>query len=259
MILTALLSASLFLAQEPSGFEALAATVHERQLANGLRVLVMPHGDAPVASFHVHVNTGSIDEAAGLTGLAHFAEHMAFKGSRRVGATDWLAERRALDACDDAWKGYERAIAAGVDADQVETLRVAFERARDAADALCDPGAFDRFMETSGGRNSNASTGADSTSYFVSLPVERMETWFWLTREMLGDPVMREFYKERDVVMEERRMRFCVRESTTAVLADAAKAASSPSGLLRSTLASGSSTPAKTARSVSGDPPSRTD
>lgn len=208
MILTVLiLSAPLFPAQEPAGFEALAATVHERQLANGLRVLVMPRGDAPVASFHVHVNAGSIDETTGLTGLAHFAEHMAFKGSRRIGATDWRSERRALDACDEAWKAYESAAASGAGPEALAPLRAAFEAAREAADALCDPGAFDRVMETSGGRNSNASTGADSTRYFVSLPVERMETWFWLTREMLGDPVMREFYKERDVVMEERRMR----------------------------------------------------
>jgi len=207
MMLTLLLAAPLLAPQAAGGFEAMAATVQERELANGLRVLVMPRGDAPVASFHVHVNTGSIDEAGGLTGLAHFAEHMAFKGSRRIGATDWTAERAALDACDAAWKDYERAAVAGAAPAELERLMAAFEAARETADGLCDAGAFDRVMETSGGLNSNASTGADSTNYFVSLPVERMETWFWLTREMLGDPVMREFYKERDVVMEERRMR----------------------------------------------------
>ncbi len=207
MLLTAFLLAPLTCAQAPDGFAALADAVQERELANGLRVIVMPNGEAPVVSFHLHVNTGSIDESGGLTGLAHFAEHMAFKGSRRIGATDWPAERAALEACDLAWKEYELARGAGAEEAELAALLDRFEQARAAADAACDAGAFDRVMETAGGLNSNASTGADSTNYFVSLPLERMETWFWLAREMVGDPVMREFYKERDVVMEERRMR----------------------------------------------------
>jgi predicted Zn-dependent peptidase len=206
MLLSTLLAAPLLL-QGGAGFAALAEEVRERTLPNGLRVLVLPHGEAPVVSFHMHVQVGAIDEASGLTGLAHFAEHMAFKGSRWIGATDWAQEQRLLAACDEAWRRWEEAEAAGAPEEELAALRAAFEEARAAADAACDAGAFDRAMEAAGGLNSNASTGADSTDYYVSLPVERTETWFWLARQMLGSPVMREFYKERDVVMEERRMR----------------------------------------------------
>lgn len=206
--LLALLAApALPAAQEAGGFQALAEQVQERTLANGLRVLVLPRGSAPVASFHLHVAAGAIDEPVGLSGLAHFAEHMAFKGSRRIGARDWAAESAALAACDAAWARVEGARLEGAGADQVAAAEAAFEQARAAADAWSDLGAFDRALETAGGRDANASTGADATHYYVSLPVARMEQWFWLSREMLGDPVMREFYKERDVVMEERRTR----------------------------------------------------
>ncbi|RMH03848.1 MAG: insulinase family protein [Planctomycetota bacterium] len=208
LVLSALLSLAAFPArQEPDGFAALAERVRERELANGLRVIVLPYGEAPVVSFHVRVAVGAIDEPVGRTGLAHFAEHMAFKGSPRIGSRDWPAERAALETCDRAWRALERAEAVGAPPERRAELEAAFEAARAAADRLTDTGAFDRVMETAGGRNSNASTGADATDYFVSLPAGRMETWFWLAREMFGAPVMREFYKERDVVIEERRMR----------------------------------------------------
>lgn len=206
-----LLLAVVPLLQDPAAeaFAAQAAEVQARTLDNGLRVLVLPRGEAPVASFHVLVETGAMDEELGLTGLAHFAEHMAFKGSRRIGAQDWQRERGLLDACDEAWAEYEAAATGRVaaTAEQVEALREAFEEARAAADELSDASAFDRAVEAAGGLDQNASTGVDVTRYFVSLPSERLEQWFWLTREQLGAPVMREFYKERDVVMEERRMR----------------------------------------------------
>lgn len=192
-----------------NGFTSLAEQVQERTLENGLRVLVLPRGEAPVASFRVYVQTGAMDEDAGLTGLAHFAEHMAFKGSRRIGALDWPREQELLASCDAAWARYEAAATGEVvaTAEEVEALRLKFEEARQAADDASDASAFDRAVERAGGLDQNATTGCDATQYFVSLPAERLEQWFWLTREQIGAPVMREFYKERDVVMEERRMR----------------------------------------------------
>lgn len=188
------------------GFAAQAARVEERVLDNGLTVIVLPRGEAPVVSFHLHVEAGSMDEVSGQTGLAHFAEHMAFKGSPRIGSQDWEAEREALAACDAAWALYETAVESGEDVERVQELHEAFESAREQADALTEAAAFDHAVEEAGGAG-NASTGADGTNYFVSVPAQYLETFFWLTREQIGAPVMREFYKERDVVMEERRLR----------------------------------------------------
>jgi len=200
-----LFAPSVSLQDVNDGFQALADEVEMTVLDNGLRVIVLPRGEAPVASFRVHVLTGAIDEAAGLTGLAHFAEHMAFKGSERIGAGNWLSEKLALEECDRAWKAYEAARAGG--AEEAAALLKEFDAARERADAYSRAPDFDAVVEEAGGADSNASTGVDATRYYVSLPSNRLETWFWLTREMLGAPVMREFYKERDVVMEERRMR----------------------------------------------------
>jgi predicted Zn-dependent peptidase len=195
---------------EKDGFQAMVDEVEFHQLDNGLRILVLPFGEAPVAAFRVTVATGGLDEETGLTGLAHFAEHMAFKGSRRIGSSNWLTEERALLACDQAWKLYEQASTGQlgeIDEEEIAQLLASFEAARAEADGFSRAGDFDTAVAVAGGLDQNASTGADSTEYHVSLPTSQMEAWFWLTREQLGDPVMREFYKERDVVMEERRMR----------------------------------------------------
>ncbi len=195
-------------AQAEDGFRALANQVESKTLSNGLRVVVMPRGEAPVASFHVYVRAGAMDEEAGLTGLAHFAEHMVFKGSRRIGALNWRAEKDAMDKCDAAWAAYENALTFGVASEsEIAELRANFELLDEQAVGLAAAGDFDSAVERAGGRDQNATTGADATRYFVSLPSNRMEQWFWLTREQLGGPVMREFYRERSVVMEERRMR----------------------------------------------------
>ncbi|MDP6850838.1 MAG: pitrilysin family protein, partial [Planctomycetota bacterium] len=209
-MLSLFLLPALLLPQSEDGFSALAEEVEMKVLDNGLRVLALPHGDAPVVAFHVYVRTGAMDEEAGLTGLAHFAEHMAFKGSDRIGAVNWRAEQEALLRSDQAWTAYEHALTAPAgeyEEDEVVALKKRFESLNQRAVDLADAGAFDRAVEVAGGKDQNATTGADATRYFVSLPSNRMETWFWLTREQIGAPCMREFYQERDVVMEERRMR----------------------------------------------------
>lgn len=197
-------------AQTEDGFRALAEQVELRTLDNGLRVVVLPRGKAPVASFHLYVRAGAIDEESGLTGLAHFAEHMAFKGSRRIGALNWALELEAMRRCDSAWAAYELAATDEnglFREDEVAARYQRFLALDERAVGLADAGRFDAAVESAGGRDQNATTGADATQYFVSLPSNRMEQWFWLTREQIGGPVMREFYRERSVVMEERRMR----------------------------------------------------
>ena len=201
---------ALLFPQSGDGFSALAKEVEMRTLDNGLRVLTLPHGDAPVVAFHIYVQAGAMDEEIGLTGLAHFAEHMAFKGSNRIGAINWRAEQEAMLRSDQAWAAYEQALTAPVgnyEEDEIEALKNRFNSLNQRAVNLADAGAFDRAVEVAGGRDQNATTGTDATRYFVSLPANRTETWFWLTREQIGAPCMREFYQERDVVMEERRMR----------------------------------------------------
>jgi len=184
--------------------------VQMETLANGMRVLVLPQGDAPVAAFHLLIRAGSRNEPPGKGGLAHLAEHLVFRGSARLGSRDWPEEQRALQKADLAWKAWQEARthpSPRVDAEALADLRQQFLDARAEADALGDPGAFDRRIERAGGRDQNASTDADSMRFTVSLPANRAEPWFWLMREVIQRPVMRGFYTERDVVEEERRSR----------------------------------------------------
>ena len=193
--------------------EALAAEfpliedVVEHQLENGWRFLLVPRGGEPVVSFETHVLVGSVDELPGETGLAHVFEHMAFKGSDRVGTRDWPAERNALEAIERAREELARA-KSGTDAAALALAEETFERARLEAGTHVVEEEFSRILEEAGGLHSlNASTTADETRYVVSLPSNQLELWCWMEAERFSRPVLREFYRECEAVLEERRMR----------------------------------------------------
>src|SRR6476646_876968 len=151
-----------------------------KKLANGLTIVIMERPEAPVFSFYTRVNVGSVHEVAGITGLAHMFEHMAFKGTHEIGNTNWPKEKVALE------KAWQDAVT--------------------AADEFVVPNEFGEIVESQGGAGLNASTDRDETTYFYSFPQNRLELWAYLESERFLEPVMRQFYKERDVVYEERRM-----------------------------------------------------
>jgi predicted Zn-dependent peptidase len=114
-----------------------------------------------------------------------------------------------MDAIDAAYARLDAERAKGRLADpaKVTTLSGQVEQAIDKAESFVEPNEYDRIVESNGGLDMNASTGEDSTNYFYSFPSNRVELWFLLESERFLQPVFREFYKERDVVREERRMR----------------------------------------------------
>jgi predicted Zn-dependent peptidase len=193
-------------AQDLASFEK-RTTV--RQLDNGLTVILMERHDAPVFSYATVVNTGSAQEVPGITGLAHMFEHMAFKGSDRIGSTDWNAERQSLARVEEAYRAYDEARRAetGRDENKVKQLEKEWNDATTAADAYVKRNEFSEVVDRAGGVGMNAYTSSDATVYFFSLPSNRFELWAFLESERFRNPVFREFYKERDVVTEERRMR----------------------------------------------------
>lgn len=164
---------------------------------------------APVVSCLTYADVGAAQETKGITGLAHLFEHMAFKGSSRLGTTNFEAERPALDKVDQAFAAYarERQKRDKADPEKLKELTAAFEAAQDEARRYVVPNEFGEAIEKAGGQDLNAMTDNDSTCYFFSLPSNELELWFYLESERFRDPVFREFYKERDVVMEERRLR----------------------------------------------------
>src|SRR5579859_1156924 len=200
------LFAALLHAQDISSFEK---KITVKKLPNGLTVLVMERPEAPVFSFFTHVNAGSAQEVIGITGLAHIFEHMAFKGTDKIGTTNYPAEKVALEKVEKTYAAYlaENLKEFGRDPKKVSQLEKAWQDAMEEAQQYVIPNQFGEIVESEGGVGLNAFTDWDETGYFYSFPENRLELWAYLESERFLHPVMREFYKERDVVYEERRLR----------------------------------------------------
>lgn len=180
--------------------------VREVVLDNGMTILVLPREGAPTVSFVVRFGVGGVHEHLGTTGIAHLLEHMLFKGTTSIGTRDIDAERVLFARMDAAHDTLLRARASG-DRERVAAFETRIEALEDSARTLIEPNELDRILTEAGARGMNATTSSEATSYFVELPANRVELWFALEADRMSDPVFREFYAERNVVTEERRMR----------------------------------------------------
>ncbi|MFQ6035668.1 MAG: M16 family metallopeptidase [Sedimentisphaerales bacterium] len=180
----------------------------EFTLDNGLKFLVLERHEAPVVSFHTYADVGSVDEVKGITGLAHLFEHMAFKGTKTIGTKDYDAEAKALAKMDKLFLAIkaEQRKPGQADKAKLEELQRQFEQARKEAQEYLVHDEFEEVYSRAGATGFNAYTSYDATQYIVSLPSNKVELWMSLESDRFANPVVREFYKEKDVVMEERRM-----------------------------------------------------
>jgi predicted Zn-dependent peptidase len=191
-------------AQDVAQFEK---RMTEFTLDNGLKFLVLERHDVPVVSFHIHADVGSVDEVKGITGLAHLFEHLAFKGTKTIGTKNYQAEAKAMARMDelfDAIKAERRK--AEPDQTRLEQLQKQFEEAQEEAQKHLVHDEYEEAFSREGSAGFNAYTSHDATQYIVSLPSNKVELWMTMESDRFAHPVLREFYKEKDVVMEERRM-----------------------------------------------------
>jgi predicted Zn-dependent peptidase len=198
--------AALAAAQDVASFEK---RVTVKKLPNGLTLIICERPEAPVFSFYTLVDAGSAQDPLRETGLAHMFEHMAFKGTTTIGTTDYAAEKPALEKVEVAYAAYiaERDKTVGRDEAKLKQLEKAWQDAIAAADKFVVSNEFGKIVEQNGGEDMNAATNYDETVYHYSFPENRLELWAYLESERFLHPVLREFYKERNVVIEERRMR----------------------------------------------------
>lgn len=180
--------------------------VTEFRLDNGLKFIVLERHEAPVVSFVTYADVGGANEPDGKTGVAHFLEHLAFKGTPRIGTKDYKAEKPLLDRLDQLAEQIQAAKAAGKET-EVAILQAEFTKVETEANSLVKQNELGKIVEQAGGVGLNAATSADSTVYFYSFPANKLELWMSLESERFLEPVFREFYKEKDVILEERRMR----------------------------------------------------
>ncbi|HVP37562.1 MAG TPA: pitrilysin family protein [Candidatus Saccharimonadales bacterium] len=192
-----------------TGLEALEKQVKDFTLPNGMKFVVVERHDAPIFSFFTMVNAGSAQEQLGAIGVAHMMEHMAFKGTPTVGTSDYAKEKPLLDAEEQAWNDYltERRKGMHADSTRLAALEKAWKDAQEASRKYVVSNEYSKILERNGVQGLNAYTADDVTAYHYSLPSNRLELWAMLEGDRLAHPVFREFYKEREVVYEERRMR----------------------------------------------------
>ncbi len=193
-------------AQDLKSFEQRITT---KVLPNGLTILICERPEAPVFAYTTFVDAGDVNDPMGESGLAHMFEHLAFKGTTEIGTTNWPAEKAALEKVEEANNAYEEEFRNpnGADKQKLALLKSKFDEAQAEAEKYVVPNQFTEIAERNGAHDLNAGTGLDETQFFWQMPENRLELWAWLESGRLADVVPREFYKERDVVMEERRMR----------------------------------------------------
>ena len=204
----AFFSASVTWANDP--VKGLEKKVAEHSLKNGMKLLILERRGAPLVSFQMMFRAGSVDEESGKSGLAHLFEHMMFKGSQTVGTRDYKAEAPLLDKIDLAARDLmdEESRGEKADSEKIKTLQRRLDTLEAEHQKLLVPSEFEEIYQREGAEGLNAFTGRDMTGFVVNLPSNKWELWPLLEADRMARPVLREFYKERDVVMEERRMRY---------------------------------------------------
>jgi predicted Zn-dependent peptidase len=197
--------------------------VQEIVLDNGMRLLLVPRkGDPNVAAGWL-ARVGSVNERPGITGLSHLFEHMMFKGTHAIGTKD-IAENlkliKEMDAARAELRQEEQTLIRKARLGEIsdtkdpkhrserhKELLAKFNELTKREKDLMVKDEFDRIYTTAGGSGMNAGTSNDFTVYFINVPANKLELWFWMESDRLRNPVFREFYSERDVVHEERRLR----------------------------------------------------
>ena len=178
-------------------------------LPNGLTLIICERHEAPVFSYTTFIDAGDVNDPSGESGLAHMFEHLAFKGTQDIGTINYPAERIALDKVEETNAAFQAEYrkSVGRDPEKLKTLHAAFVQAQAEAQKYVIPNQFTEIAESNGATGLNAQTSLDDTQYYWSMPSNRLELWAYMESDRIANPVPREFYKERDVVMEERRMR----------------------------------------------------
>jgi predicted Zn-dependent peptidase len=197
----------LNLALAAQSFEGIKKQVKTQVLPNGMKFIVLERHDAPVVAFHIYADVGSVNESYGITGISHILEHMAFKGTTTIGTKDYAGESKVLEDLDNVYDQMKREEAkAEPDKAKTAELKAKFDDLeKKAKDFVVNNEYFDMMMRQ-GDAGVNAYTSSDATQYINYLPANRLEFWMAMTSDRFLNPVFREFYKERDVIMEERRL-----------------------------------------------------
>jgi len=214
----------LLLVGLPVSLNAQQVDVREEMLSNGMRLLIVERHESPTVAAGWVARVGSVNERPGITGISHLFEHMMFKGTKTIGIKDYeqgMEIQRRQDAVraemEKEYTLLRRQLLVGEISGSIydpsnmtprlKELRAELEGLFAEEKKLIVKDELDQIYTREGGSGLNAGTTEDQTLYFITVPSNKLELWMWLESDRLMNPVFREFYSERDVVREERRLR----------------------------------------------------
>ncbi|NEW84687.1 MAG: insulinase family protein [Mariniphaga sp.] len=171
-------------------------------LKNGLTVYLSVNKDEPRAMGLIAVKAGSVNDPTQTTGLAHYLEHMMFKGTDNFGTTNWPGEKVLLDSISDLFEKYK----AEVEPVKKKSLYKEIDRVSQAASKFAIPNEYDKMSSSIGAKNTNAFTSYDVTAYMNDIPVNELKKWIEMESERFRNPVLRLFHTELETVYEEFNM-----------------------------------------------------
>ncbi|WP_181234193.1 M16 family metallopeptidase [Enhygromyxa salina] len=187
------------LVETPLADDEMAVTVH--RLSNGMTVYISTDRQKPRFSAWIAVRTGSRNDPASSTGLAHYLEHMLFKGTDDYGTLDLEAEQVHLDAIEQLYTELR-----GADEARRAEIFTEIDQHTQATAAYAIPNELDRMYAALGIEGVNAFTSNEVTAYIGDVPSNRLDAWAKIEGERFSDPVFRLFYPELEAVYEEKNL-----------------------------------------------------
>ncbi len=199
--------------------------IKKYRLDNGIRVVLMKNGINPTMACYLKIGVGSADEPFQKAGAAHFLEHLLFKGTNKLGTTNFRKEKVYLNqikAIGERLDNQERMLLNPLlrqkDKEKIQNKKEQDQQLLTKLDKLSSVFRISeedsQAYSAAGEYGYNAYTSADLTNYQIQLPKNRLELWAWLESNRFLKPVFREFYTERKIIQEERKMRYDTKPSS---------------------------------------------
>lgn len=182
--------------------------VVEKKLSNGINVTILNRGYSPTLALIISFKVGSADEGFESIGIAHMLEHMLFKGTDKIGTRNYEKEKKILREIEAVGETIDKIEIKNPDNILLKDLKKRLKKLQTEHKKYVVNTPYSQIYSKLGGINFNASTSRDRTSYYIELPSSRLEDWVNIETERLRNPVFRQYYLERQSVVQERLMRY---------------------------------------------------
>lgn len=171
-------------------------------LPNGLKIFMSVNKDEPRIQTYIAVRVGGKNDPAETTGLAHYFEHLMFKGTEQFGTTDYAAEKPLLDEIERLFEVYRKT----TDENERAAIYHTIDSISYAASQIAIPNEYDKLMNAIGANGTNAYTSQDVTCYVENIPSNEIENWARIQADRFEHPVLRGFHTELETIYEEKNM-----------------------------------------------------